>query len=210
MKILALDTTGVHCTATLWADGHVLAHTSEPIGRGHAERLAPMVAEVFDMAETTPRDLSRVGVCTGPGSFTGTRVALSFARAFVLPLNIPLLGISGLHVMAAEADPDQCQMIISIVDVRRGELCYAVYDKGQALTPPQTRSISHAQSDILSYPADLYAGDGAHHLGINPNIKHPSGAVLARLCSKLDPSAYPPDPLYARGPDAKLPGGRTV
>lgn len=75
MIVLGLDTTGAHCSACLVKDDQVLGHISEKIGRGHAERLAPMVAELFEKTGVSTADVDRLAVCTGPGSFTGLRVA---------------------------------------------------------------------------------------------------------------------------------------
>jgi len=77
MIVLGLDTTGPDCSVSIVDDAIVRAHISKNIGRGHAEVLAGMVADVFAAAELTPNDVDRLAVCTGPGSFTGLRVALA-------------------------------------------------------------------------------------------------------------------------------------
>ncbi len=210
MITLGLDTTGALCTATIVGFAKVRAHRSERIGRGHAERLAPMVQEVLRDADMGADDIQRIAVCTGPGSFTGLRVALSFARAFALPGRIPVIGLSGLQVLAAQADPERTKKVVSVMDVRRGELNWAAYDGRTQIQAPVTQTHDHAKQSISKINPDLIVGDGAGIMGIETDITDISGAVLAWLGSHLDPTAHPPDPLYSRGPDAKLPGGKTL
>ena len=73
MIVLGLDTTGADCSVSLVDDAVVRAHISRNIGRGHAEVLASMVQEAFDVAKLHSTDVDRLAVCTGPGSFTGLR-----------------------------------------------------------------------------------------------------------------------------------------
>ena len=210
MITLGLDTTGPLCTASLVGFARVKALRSERIGRGHAEQLAPMVQEILNEAELSPADIERIAVCTGPGSFTGLRVALSFARAFALPQNIPVVGLTSLEVMAAEADPERRKRVVSIADVKRGEVCWAAFD-GRAWTHrPTTQTIEQAKKTITSIDPDLVVGDGASLLGYDADVTDVSGSVLAWLSTHKDPADNPPDPLYSRAPDAKLPGGKSL
>ena len=67
MVVLGLDTTGEACACTLVNEGAIIAQKSEVIGRGHAERLAPMVDEVLSEAGLKVTDIDKIAVCTGPG-----------------------------------------------------------------------------------------------------------------------------------------------
>lgn len=191
MIVLGLDTTGADCSACVTRDDAVLAYMSEPIGRGHAERLAPMVIEVLASADVTPDDIDRIAVCTGPGSFTGLRVALSFAKGFALPRQTPVLGFDALIVTAAETEGPHTVYR----DVKRGQVFAARYKAGVADAAPTA---------ITMDAAIRLAGDG-------PLIESQSidVCVMAKLAMTADPSDYPANPLYARAPDAKLPGGIT-
>ncbi|HEV8407854.1 MAG TPA: tRNA (adenosine(37)-N6)-threonylcarbamoyltransferase complex dimerization subunit type 1 TsaB, partial [Sphingomicrobium sp.] len=70
--ILAFDTSSAACTAALFEADACIAHSDELIGRGHAERLVPMIAELLD-----GRRVDQILVGVGPGSFTGIRVAIA-------------------------------------------------------------------------------------------------------------------------------------
>jgi tRNA threonylcarbamoyladenosine biosynthesis protein TsaB len=98
--VLALDTALDGCSVAI-ADGEIVrAWRDETMTRGQAERLAPMVRETLEAAGIRFSELDRVAVTTGPGSFTGVRVGLSFARALALSLNKSCLGVSTLEALA--------------------------------------------------------------------------------------------------------------
>lgn len=206
MVVLGLDTTGAYCTAALVDGQEILSEKSENIGRGHAERLAPMVQEVLDAAQLKPSDIERIGVCTGPGSFTGLRVALAFAKGFALPRKLPVIGVSALEALAAQAGKART---LSLIDVRRGEVCWGLYEDGRLLQSPVTQNVDAAVSEIKRLSFDTVVGDGAHFISEVSNHTVVSGSCLAKLVQDLSPSIYPAVPLYSRAPDAKLPGGVT-
>ena len=129
MIVLGLDTTGSDCSVSLVDEARVLAHISRDIGRGHAEVLAGMVEEVFQTANLNPADIDRIAVCTGPGNFTGLRVALSFAKGLALPRDVPIIGINALEVTAQRLDPEAKSRVAVRQDIRRGEFFYGLYEK---------------------------------------------------------------------------------
>lgn len=196
MIILGLDTTGAHCSAALVNQTDVLAHKSEEIGRGHAERLAPMVLEVLAEANLTAADVTKLSVCTGPGSFTGLRVALAFAKGFALPRKLPVVGIDALEVSAKMIASSHDDHLIGVLrDIRRNEVFYGNYSWGVPLEPPRAMSITEAEAEADILQASIYEAD---------NI---DTRVLAKLAIDKSSENYPAVPLYSRAPDAKLPGG---
>ena len=198
MIILGLDTTGSDCSVSLVDDARVLAHISRNIGRGHAEILAGMVEEAFTAAKLTPADVDRLAVCTGPGNFTGLRVALSFAKGFALPRNLPIIGMDALALTAKFLDPEDASQIAVRQDVRRGEFFYALFEAGVPRAHPQALPLN-----VLNQQA---ADQGVTQI----HEAHVDTRILAWLAIDRDPEAYPAEPLYARAPDAKLPGGKSL
>ncbi len=199
MKILGIDTTGSYCSVALVDDASILSHKSENIGRGHAERLAPMVDEVFVKAGLTAKEIDRICVCVGPGSFTGIRVGLAFAKGFALPRNIPVIGINALEVSAHLTRVTLNDDLVGVYrDIRRGEVFYGSYRRGEPLEPPRSLTLQDAQHQANRLQARLIES------------KQPNTPILAWLGADRNPSDYPAAPLYSRPPDAKLPGGRDV
>ncbi len=99
MLILAIDTCLGRCAVCLFdsVSGIALAEGYIDMERGHAEALAPMVQRVLVKAQKQVKDLQRIAVTTGPGTFTGVRLGLSFARALSLASNIPIVGLDTLN-----------------------------------------------------------------------------------------------------------------
>ncbi|MDE2444685.1 MAG: tRNA (adenosine(37)-N6)-threonylcarbamoyltransferase complex dimerization subunit type 1 TsaB [Alphaproteobacteria bacterium] len=95
MIVLALDTSLASCSACVYDAGRglLLAEAFEEMERGQAEALPPMVQKVMAQAHLSYAQLSRIAVTTGPGTFTGIRIGLSFARGLGLTLGVKVVGI---------------------------------------------------------------------------------------------------------------------
>src|SRR3954451_6693631 len=95
--ILAFDTSSAACTAALFdGSGKCVAQRDERIGRGHSERLVPMIAEMLD-----GRTAEHILVGVGPGSFTGIRVAIAAAHGLAIGWDASVGGMSSLALLAA-------------------------------------------------------------------------------------------------------------
>ncbi len=213
MLVLAVDTALAACSAALYdstAD-RVLAERFEPMQRGHAERLAGMVEEIMREAETPFSAIDRLAATTGPGTFTGVRIGLAFARGLALALDRPTVGITTLQALAAAAAP-QCagRPVAALIDARRGEVYLQAFSPDvQPLTPP----VAVALDDVIAHLPDedvLAVGSGAslvqpHASRMVPAdaLDLPDPATIARLAAIAQAPAHPPAPVYLRRPDAK-------
>src|SRR6202161_1174559 len=103
MRILSGDTALGACSVAVLEDDLVRAHRFEVMARGHAEALAPMVESAMRGAGLGFADLDRLAVTTGPGTFTGQRVGLAFMRGLRVALKKPLIGLTTLEAIAAQA-----------------------------------------------------------------------------------------------------------
>jgi len=191
---MGLDTTGPHCSVSIVDEARIAAHISVPMIRGHAEALAPMVAEALEAAGLSPKDIDKVAICTGPGSFTGLRVALSFAKGFALPRKLPVIGMDALEITAQMVRYRYDDHLIGVMrDIRREQVFYASYSHGAPIEPPRAMSLQDAEHAAGTLQATLYEAKA-------------DTRILAWLADDLSPADYPAEPLYSRGPDAKLPG----
>ncbi|PIE11778.1 MAG: tRNA (adenosine(37)-N6)-threonylcarbamoyltransferase complex dimerization subunit type 1 TsaB [Rhodobacterales bacterium] len=98
--VLAFDTSAAHCAAALLRAGRIVATRVEPMTRGQAERLMPLLEELLAETDTTWADLSAIGVGTGPGNFTGIRISVAAARGLALGLDIPAIGITSFEALS--------------------------------------------------------------------------------------------------------------
>jgi tRNA threonylcarbamoyladenosine biosynthesis protein TsaB len=210
MILLAIDTTGPDCSVALRAPGQEDIVLTEPIGRGHAERLAPMVQALLSGAGLVPRDIDRIGVAVGPGSFAGTRVGTAFARGLALAVGASPVGIGNLAVMAHRSRQERPLAVLH--DAKRGEVVLQVWTR-DGHSDPERIAVSGAADRILMLAgADArLAGSGAVLLEgagfADTGVRDVDMRGLLDLTAEADPSGAPPSPFYARPPDAKLPGG---
>lgn len=186
MLILAFDTCMAACSAAVFdsAKNAVVAEAYEEMERGHAERLAPMVSEVMAAAGVEFKQLARICVTRGPGTFTGLRVGLAMARGLGVSLGIPVVGVSSLAAIAAIAQGVRAVK----AGARNDEIYFAVYDAGGSeIIAPRI-----ARREEIEIPA------GAVELSSLPRASQ-----FAALAAGLAPEVYPPEPLYLRQPDIK-------
>jgi tRNA threonylcarbamoyladenosine biosynthesis protein TsaB len=191
MIVLGIDTTLDACSVAIVCDGATVAHLREPMAGGQAERLAPMAREALSQAGVTPAQFDRIAATTGPGSFTGVRVGLSFARAFALSIGKPCIGVSTLEALALEDGQEGARA--ALIETP-GASYFALYDNGVARVAP--RSIERGAHEALR--------QGAHLKGPGVTV---NAAALAARAAHLEPALYPPDPTYLRAPHVTLPGG---
>lgn len=197
--ILAIDTSTAACSAALFdSGGACLAHRDELIGRGHSERLVPMLDELLGGRRA---DAILVGV--GPGSFTGIRVGIAAAQGLAIAWDCELKGMSSLALLAANADTDGD--VGAAVDGGHGELFVQQF-AGRTIEP-QTELLNLPPPDAgESINAELIVGPGAAALvearrSGRAAAGWPSAQNALRLPQALRTLA--PKPIYARAPDAR-------
>ena len=200
--ILALDTSTAACTAALMErDGTVVATRDEVIGRGHAERLAPMIEEMLE--GHVP---ARILVGVGPGSFTGLRVAIAAAHGMAIGWSVPLNGMNSLALLAASAPPGEGKVAAAMAG-GHGELFVQTFDRKKLTATGPILNLT-PQAAAMKVDAPLVVGSGAEALVA---ARH-SGEALPLLPTASRALALPEllrslecKPIYARAPDARTP-----
>lgn len=219
MRLLVIDTALGACAAGVFDGARALATASEAMTRGHQERIGPLVRDVMTEAGLSFAEVERIGVTVGPGSFTGLRVGLAFAKGLGMALGRPVVGVSTLDALAASAPPDGVLDTVALVDGRRGQVYLRVFRNGQGRTEPEALDLDAAGALIETLGPIRLVGDGApvllaavpqlSHLRIEP-VTTPTLAAVSGLAAGIDPALAPANPLYLRGPDAvvatRLPG----
>jgi tRNA threonylcarbamoyladenosine biosynthesis protein TsaB len=212
MKLLALDTALDACSAAVLDGPTVLAVRSEPMQRGHQERLAPIVADAMAAAGLPFAGLERIAVAIGPGSFTGVRVGLAFAKAMALALEIPCIGVGTLEILAASTPQGPHGLVAAAIDAKRGQVYLQPFRDGVALDPPAALDLpaAAARLEALGFgDGGGVTGSGAALLGERlAGVRVMAGVVgdpaaLGRLALDRPPPARRPQPLYLRAPDAR-------
>ena len=198
--ILAFDTSAAHCAVALFAGDDIVSEHIEPMIKGQAERLFPLCEDVLANAKISWSDLDAIGVCVGPGNFTGVRVGVSAARGLALSLNKPAIGISKLEAMGL----DSKGTISVVLDARRKRVYQQFFTDGIPQDQPQLVALD----GINTASAVIMAADDAniamfHH---QHAPVHSLPNAVARLAAARIGDNHPrPAPLYLQEPDAALP-----
>lgn len=216
---LAIDTGQPRCQSSVARAGGETFSIAEDRDRGHAEALIGQIEALLSRAGLEFGDLGRVAVTTGPGSFTGLRVALSAARAFGLALDIPVLGIPTMVALSLAGRPGDPLAVL--IDARRGEVwCQRFAGPGAPAVGPERLPLAVALSQlgeakmVVGSAAPL-AAEAAATAGLD--IETPDEPVvfvdieaMARFAQSADPEDFPPEPLYLRPPDVRSQASKSV
>jgi len=201
MKVLVIETATAACSVALLEGDRVVAARHEVVGRGHAERLVPMIGEVLAEAGTNRADLIQVDC--GPGSFTGIRVGIAAARGLALAWGVPVSGFSALALIAVTARED----VGVALSGGHGELFVQRFGHAP-LSPADPLQSLRPEAAALAIPDELVLGSGAEALVAARGTGRAEEAFPNAANARLLPAALtdlPPTPLYGRAPDAKVP-----
>jgi tRNA threonylcarbamoyladenosine biosynthesis protein TsaB len=225
VTVLGFDTaTPATVAAVLRLDGAEFESRHDPAPGerpGHAQRLLDLVERVLAESGTGWEDVTRLAVGTGPGTFTGLRIGIATARALAQARDLPLVGVGTLRALAAAAaaDPRYAahEVVLAVVDARRGEAFAAAYDRaGTELLAPRALGPDRLAPAVAQVPPGALAvGDGA--VRFRAALEEAGAAipadgselhrVSARHLCRLAAGAEPPErdavlPDYVRAPDA--------
>jgi tRNA threonylcarbamoyl adenosine modification protein YeaZ len=217
MRVLAIDTALEACSAAVLDTGRggLLASESLPMVRGHAEALVPLLARVMDQADLAFRDIDRVAVTTGPGSFTGLRVGISAARGIALAAEKPVVGLSTLSAYAAPyIAADDTMRVVAAIDARHNHVYLQVFAPGgRTLVAPRlatlreaTQAAAGAAVCLVGSAADAVAAawtDVSHTPAVVDARIAPDIVWVARMGAVVPEGKSPPKPQYLRAPDAQ-------
>lgn len=207
MRLLVIDTGLAACQAAVFDGERPLSALCEPMARGHQERLGPMVREAMTEADVAFRSLDRIAVTVGPGSFTGVRVGLAFAKGLSLALEKPCVGVGTLAALAASLCGTDRRA--AVIDAGRGSVYLQLFEGEAELTAPDILPLETAAARLAELaPVDHLVGPQASRLLPSLPAAHavdltaPAPAAIARLARAALP--VPPRPLYLRAPDARV------
>jgi tRNA threonylcarbamoyl adenosine modification protein YeaZ len=190
LPILAFDTSAAHCAAALLLpDG--LIQRVESMEKGQAERLVPMLEEMLAEAGIRWSDLRALAVGTGPGNFTGVRIAVAAARGLALALGIPAVGVTRLEALAFGLP----RPVIVVEDAKRGQVYVQLFS-------PDGPGVAHLADRMV--PACPATGSASGEGALPPAV--PLAEAIARIGAERALTPQPrPAPFYLRGADAAPP-----
>ena len=203
MRTLVIDTATAACSIALIEGEAVMASAHEVVGRGHAERLLPIIAALPEGGRA-----DAILVDCGPGSFTGVRVGLAAARALALGWGVSVSGYSSLALLAAMGARTMPSLdrIAAVLEGGHGE----VFMQSFRLSPlmPLDAAESLAPKVAVERIDMAAVGSGvARLLAVAPGLTAHDLLPEAASAHLLPPvlRTLAPSPLYCRAPDAKMP-----
>ena len=212
MLTLGIHTAGPACAATLLRGETCLAELSEPMRRGQDEHLPRIVAEVARQADVELHKLDQIAVCVGPGSFTGIRIGVAFARGLALANGVEARGVTSLQALCVSLPRPTLGLIPA--KLRPPDLSFWAQDFSLQETEEPVELgvadlIAHwkAAADGGRTPSLATTTEGVETLNANlpysvVQMVEPSAASVALYAVRFPSSVRAPSPVYVREPDA--------
>lgn len=200
--ILCIETGTDICSVGIARDGELVSLRESDEGRDHAKKVGVFVDELLRETGISPDELNSVAVGMGPGSYTGLRIGVSFAKGLCYGLGIPLVAVGSLDALAAVAIEDYDAGILDVdnwenavlcpmVDARRMEVYTRLYDtKGNALSDVTAEVVTEQTfADVRRERQLVMFGNGAAKCReVLPDATYinitPSARGLARLAEQ--------------------------
>ena len=126
MKILGIDTSTMAANVAVLEDDKLICEYTINTKKTHSQKLMPMIENMLKLSDIEIKDIDAIGICVGPGSFTGLRIGRATAKAMAHVNNIPLIGVNSLEVLGANMDLCD-KKICSILDAQRNQVYTCKY-----------------------------------------------------------------------------------
>ena len=156
MKVLAFDTSSKALSLAILEDKQVLAETMINIKKNHSITLMPAIDFLMASLDWTPKDLDRIVVAEGPGSYTGLRIAVATAKTLVHTLNIELVGMSSLLALVPS---QQEELVVPIMDARRNNVYAGFYENAKAVFPEAHLSFDEVLEQVKDAEQVTFVGE---------------------------------------------------
>lgn len=151
MRYLYIDTSSSYLYTAIVEDNILIDSIQEEYGQSLSEVALPRIVSMFNNNKLEARDIDKIIVVNGPGSFTGIRLGITIAKVYAWSLNIPITTISSLEAMAISSENQVVH--IPMINARRGYVYAAIYDENQQeLLKPQHIKQVDLEKEYQKYP----------------------------------------------------------
>ncbi|MDF1510002.1 MULTISPECIES: tRNA (adenosine(37)-N6)-threonylcarbamoyltransferase complex dimerization subunit type 1 TsaB [Bacillaceae] len=127
MKVLAIDTSNYALGIAVIDEEKVIGEYITNVKKNHSIRVMPSIETLLRDCDLTAKDINKIVVAQGPGSYTGVRIGVTIAKTLAWTLNIPLVGVSSLEILAAAVGRYFSGAVSPLFDGRRGQIYTGLY-----------------------------------------------------------------------------------
>ncbi|VMT44217.1 molecular chaperone [Streptococcus pneumoniae] len=156
MKVLAFDTSSKALSLAILEDKQVLAETTINIKKNHSITLMPAIDFLMASLDWTPKDLDRIVVAEGPGSYTGLRIAVATAKTLAYTLNIELVGMSSLLALVPH---QQEGLFVPLMDARRNNVYAGFYENAKPVMAEANLSFEEVLEKVKGTSQVTFVGE---------------------------------------------------
>ena len=192
MNILAFDSSSKALSVALLTDGLLLGEVTLMLKKNHSTTLMTTIDFLMAQVGMEAKDLDRIAVAQGPGSYTGLRLAATVGKTLAFSLNKELVGLSSLLASANRVQDDEAY-VLPIIDARRGNAYAALYKNGQQIIADQHCNFSEFLADLSEKVSDfskvIFTGESENFVDAIQNAGFSKEQIIAESLEKL-PSAY--------------------
>ena len=147
MKYLYIDTSSSFLYAAIVEDDTLLAEVQEENKQSLSEITLPRIADMFQKTKLEPKEIDKIIVVNGPGSFTGIRIGITIAKVYAWSMNIPITTIYSLEAMSLSSKENKIH--VPLLNARRGYVFAAIYDENQKIIlKPQYMKLVDLQKEL--------------------------------------------------------------
>ena len=151
MRYLYIDTSSSYLYTAIVENNTLISEIKEEYGQSLSEVALPKIVSMFEKNNLTAKDIDKIIVVNGPGSFTGIRIGITIAKVYAWSLNIPITTIYSLEAMAVSSNSEKYH--IPMINARRGYVFAAIYDKdNNVVLKPQHIKLEDLNKHIEKLP----------------------------------------------------------
>lgn len=202
MKFAAIETATEWCSVALWRDGEIFS-LERRAGNRQGEFVLPMLESLFARAGIGMRDLEGIAFGSGPGAFTGLRIACGVAQGLAFARGLPVIGVSTLEATAEESSGDR---VIVALDARMHEVYYSAFEKRSGAWVERLPARCVAPDAVEAPEGSGWLGCGSGFAVYRERI----GPRLAGVCERIAPEVRPSALAVARLAAPRFAAGKGV
>ena len=147
MRLLYIDTSSSYLYTAIVENGKLISEIKEEFGQSLSEVALPKIVSMFEKTNLDAKDINKIIVVDGPGSFTGIRIGITIAKVYSWSLNMPITTITSLEAMALSSETNKIH--VPIINARRGYVYTAIYDqKYNELLKPQHMKLEELEEKL--------------------------------------------------------------